>query len=563
MSVPSTRTEPVSAIWTVSVWVPAVIGFIGSLAVTAGSLSVGWLASVSPINRWAWLIPWRTTETGVITGTVVLTLGCWLMFWGWLRLGTVLRPFGPGSLRIVNLTTAAWILPLLACLPIFSRDIFAYLGQGRLMLAGQDPYEDGISTLSNWFQLGADTTWAQTETPYGPMFLWIEQLVMAVAGPDDPDLAIFLFRLVAVAGVVLIMVYVPKLAALLGTDGARAQWITAANPLFLISFVASGHNDALMAGLAVAGVWYAATGRGLAGVLLVTASLGIKPITMVLLPFIGLLWAGRGASWARRFGYWFLTAGIAGSIMVVVGLLNEFGFGWLTVMLGTGTGSVPWSPVGILAEGTKVILGSLGIEDNWVLDAFKTAGRLLSILIVIWLMFRGRHEHLMQRLTWAFTALVVLTPIIQPWYLLWLLPFFAVLGIRSDWQLKWVVFTVAFFVAFGAADQLFVWQFLGIGEQLAHLATFLSWACMLWILLLDPWTSSILKEEWHVRAALRRTVARLRGHAADSDASDGMMPAAERGPRAGVASTGRPDRTGDRTADQAGDKRAGQGTTPS
>ncbi|MGO1885260.1 MAG: polyprenol phosphomannose-dependent alpha 1,6 mannosyltransferase MptB, partial [Citricoccus sp.] len=273
MSVSSTRAESAAASWTVSVWIPAVIGFIGSCAVLAGSLAVGWLASVSPINRWGWLIPWRTSESGVITGTVVLTLGCWLMFWGWLRLGKVLRPFGPGSLRIVNLTTTAWTLPLLACLPIFSRDIFAYIGQGRLMIAGRDPYEDGISTLSNWFQLGADTTWAQTETPYGPVFLWIEQLVMAVAGPDDPDLAIFLFRLAAVAGVVLIMVYVPKLASLLGTDAARAQWITVANPLFLISFVASGHNDALMTGLAVAGVWYAATGRGLLGVLLVTASL--------------------------------------------------------------------------------------------------------------------------------------------------------------------------------------------------------------------------------------------------------------------------------------------------
>jgi hypothetical protein len=514
MSVSSTRTELASASWSLSVWVPAVIGLIGSLAVMAGSLSVGWLASVSPINRWAWLIPWRTTEPGVITGTVVMTLGCWLLFWGWLRLGKVLRPFGPGSLRIVNLTTAAWIVPLLACLPIFSRDIFAYLGQGRLMIAGRDPYEDGISTLSNWFQLGTDTTWAETETPYGPVFLWIEQFVMAVAGPDNPDLAIFLFRLAAVAGVVLIMVYVPKLASLLGTNAARAQWITASNPLFLVSFVASGHNDALMTGLALAGVWYAATGRGLLGVLFVTASLGIKPITMVLLPFIGLLWAGPAASWARRFGYWFLTAGIAGALMVLVGLFNEFGFGWLTVMLTTGTGSVPWSPVGILAEATKVILDSLGLPNDWVLDAFKAAGRLLSILVVVWLMFRGTYERLMQRMTWAFTALVVLTPIIQPWYLLWLLPFFAVIGIRSDWQLKWVVFTVAFFLAFGAADQLFVWQFLGIGEQLAHASTVLSWACIVWILLLDPWTSSIMKEEWHVRAALRRTVARWRGRKA-------------------------------------------------
>ena len=554
MSVPSTGTPP--ARWTGRVWVPAIIGLAGSLAVLAGSLSVGWLASTSPVNRWGWLIPWRTTESGVITGTVVMTLGCWLMFWGWLRLGKVLRPFGPRALGIVNLATALWTVPLLACLPIFSRDIFAYIGQGRLMLAGRDPYEDGISTLSNWFQLGADTTWAETETPYGPVFLWIEQLVMAVTGPDDPDAAIALFRLAAVAGVVLIMVYVPRLARLLGTNAARAQWITVANPLFLISFVASGHNDALMVGLALAGVWYAATGRGLPGVLLVTASLGIKPITMVLLPFIGLLWAGRGASWARRFGYWALTAGIAGGLMVAVGWVSGFGFGWLTVMLETGTGSVPWSPIGIMAEATRVVLGSLSVPDHWVLDAFKTGGRLLSVLVVVWLMFRGRHEHLMQRMTWAFTALVVLSPIIQPWYLLWLLPFFAVIGIRSDWQLKWVVFTVAFFVAFGAADQLFVWQFLGIESQLKQLATVVSWGCMIWILLLDPWTSSVMKEEWHLRPALRRLLDRVRlrrttGPAASRgtapDSTPWPAPGSAREP-AGEETTGRDRRTGSTTS---------------
>lgn len=510
MSVPATRTDPGSLRRNGRLWIPVVVGFLGSLMVTAGSFSVGWLAAVSPINRWQWLIPWRTTEYGVITGTLLLTLGCWLMFWGWIRLGQVLRPFGPGTLKPVTLATALWCLPQLFCLPIFSRDIFAYIGQGRLMIAGQDPYEDGISTLSNWFQLGADTTWAETETPYGPVFLWIEEAVMRIAGGDSPDVAIFLFRLVAVLGVVLIMIFVPLLARLLGTDEARAQWITVANPLLIISFVASGHNDSLMVGLALAGVWCAATGRGLTGVLLVTASIGIKPITLVLLPFIGLLWAGRGASWPRRFIYWALTAGIAGAVMAVVGALNGFGWGWLAVMAGTGTGSVPWSPVGIAADATRVVLDSLNIPTNWVLDVFKTAGRLLSVVVVLWLMFRGRHEHLMQRMTWAFTALVVLSPIIQPWYLLWLLPFFAAIGIRSDWQLKWVVFTVAFFVAFGAADQLFVWQFLEMEPQLRVLSTIVSWGCVLWILLLDPLTSRIMKEDWHVRPALRRLWRRVR-----------------------------------------------------
>ncbi|WP_258933001.1 hypothetical protein [Nesterenkonia pannonica] len=65
--------------------------------------------------------------------------------------------------------------------------------------------------------------------PYGPLFLWIEAAVMRIAG-DAPDLAILLFRLACVGGVVLVMIYLPKLAVLHGVDGARAQWIALANP---------------------------------------------------------------------------------------------------------------------------------------------------------------------------------------------------------------------------------------------------------------------------------------------------------------------------------------------
>jgi hypothetical protein len=88
---------------------------------------------------------------------------------------------------------------------------------------------------------------------------------------------------------------------------------------------------------------------------------------------------------------------------------------------------------------------------------------------------------------------------------------------------------------------------------------------MLWILLLDPWTSSILKEEWHVRAALRRTVARLRGRdaAVGSEGSVGVTPGAQLGSQTGAASTGKTDLTADLAGDRVGDERADQGTTPS
>lgn len=476
-------------------------GFLGSALVLFGSFGVGWLANASAINRWAWVIPLRTEPLGVGLSTVALTLGCWVMFHAWLLLGRALgedgrRRWRPGSLRLVNLTTAVWSLPHLLCLPIFSRDVYAYLNQGRLVLAGRDPYQEGVSQLENWFQFGTDPMWAQSETPYGPMFLWIEAAVMWVTG-NNVEAAVFLFRLACVAGVVLIMVYVPRLAQHYGVDGGRAQWLACANPLFIISFISSAHNDALMMGFALAGIYAAATaGRhwshGLLAAVLVTISVGMKLISMVLLPFIGLLWAAhlipaypRLNPWIWRFAAWFATAGISGAVLLLVGWINGYGLRWLMVLAGTGdTGKSFWSPVGIIDDALTNTLHALGQDPGWTLDTLRVLGRITSVVIVLILMFFGRDQQIMYRMTLAFTALVVLSPIIHPWYLLWLLPLFAVIGIRDDWQTKWVIFTVGFFLCYGAQDQLSIWEFLDLDEQMMQLSLATSALCVVTITLL-------------------------------------------------------------------------------
>ncbi|MDQ0093470.1 polyprenol phosphomannose-dependent alpha 1,6 mannosyltransferase MptB [Paeniglutamicibacter psychrophenolicus] len=470
---------------------PLIQGTIGSVMILLGSYAIGWLASASPLNRYPLLIAIRTEYSGVITGTVVLTLGCWILFRAWLRLGQQLAGWPEGSLAVVKKAVWAWSVPMLAALPIFSRDVFAYIGQGRLVAAGQDPYVDGISTLNNWFQLGADITWAESETPYGPLYLNVEYWVNRLVG-TSPDASVLLFRLVAFLGVILCMVYVPKIAALHNVSGAKATWISVANPLFLISFVASAHNDSLMVGLALAGTYYAATRRGVLGVVLIAASIGVKPITLVLLPFIGLLWAGSGASWGRKIRYWVYTASLVGIIMAIIGWANGYGFGWLTVMLGTGTGTVVFAPVGALNSVLSGALGTIGLPTDWLLPVLKLVGRLASVGLVLVLIFKGKHSHLVQRMALAFSALVVLSPIIQPWYILWLLPFFAITGIRDDWQLLWVYFTTAFFIAFGAADQIFIWQFLSdLDPWVKHLSTGISWVAMVYLAFLDPRTKQL------------------------------------------------------------------------
>jgi len=233
----------------------------------------------------------------------------------------------------------------------------------------------------------------------------------------------------------------------------------------------------------------------------------MKVISIVLLPFIGLWWAGRHASKLKIFWYWCITLGLTVIIMLAVGWLNGYGLDWVKVIAGTGSIWSYWSPVGAGGELLRVLVVELGLSDGeWVMPTVRLAGRILSVLIVLVLMFVGTYDQILARATWSFAAIVVLSPVIHPWYLLWLLPLFVMLGIRSNWQLRWVIFTVVFFVSYGAGDQLYVWQFLELGSAMEKLSWAVSAVLAVWVLYYDPWTSPMFKNEWHLRQTWWRIV---------------------------------------------------------
>lgn len=471
---------------------PAILqGFLGSLMMFAGSIGIGWIANGSPMIRHPIVIALRTEDWGVSVSAISLAVGAMLLVRSWLRLGQRMDTWQGNALGPIVTAIGAWSFPLLFAVPVYSRDVYAYIGQGRLMMEGQNPYEVGISTLSNWFSLGADPAWAEARTPYGPFFLWMANGVVAITGAQ-PDVSVLLFRLLAAAGVLLCVLYVPKLAELHGVNGARALWVTVANPLFLISFIASAHNDALMVGLAVAGTYFAATRRPIIGVLLVTASIGIKPATVLLLPFIGLMWAGAGASWPRKFGMWAATAALSFGVLAISGIPHGLGLGWVWAIIDPTPGFTGYSPSGFLGQQLEFFANALGLPGGTMASFLRTAMKWGAMVLVVVLMFRGDHSRVVRRMALAFAALVLLSPIIQPWYILWFVPFLAVTGIRDDWQIRCLYVGVTFFIVFGAQDQLSVWSFVPVSVDLQSLAFAVTLLFSFYLVFLDIHTRRLL-----------------------------------------------------------------------
>ncbi|PLC12586.1 hypothetical protein AUQ48_10605 [Kocuria flava] len=474
-----------------------VMGAVGSLMLLAGSLGVGWLASVSPLRQEPLIIAMRYTTTGVIASILLVAVGGMLLVREWLRLGQKLNRWGPGSGRWVLAAIAAWTAPMLVAVPLFSRDVYSYIGQGRVMESGLNPYEHGVSTIDNFFQLGADQMWSESPPPYGPLFLWIEQFVVAVTGAD-PDAAVLLFRALCVLAVLACMWLIPRLARLHGINPARALWLSVANPLFLTNFVVAVHNDAIMIALALAGTYVAAAHRtwkgGVAGTVLVTLSVAIKPITLVLLPFIGLLWAGRRASWPRRFVIWALTLALSVALLGLMGLVNGFGFGWVAAMSTPGSVWIWYAPVGFLGSLAASFAATIGADSGQWRDTVHTFFQALAVPVILWLMFRGRDEKLVRRLAWAFATIVLLSPMIQAWYVVWLIPLFAVTGIRSDWQVDILFFLTAFFMVYAVSDQIDVFPYLDLdlssGRLIASVVA-LSYGVYLWFI--DPATRRLFR----------------------------------------------------------------------
>ena len=473
------------------------MGVAASVIIMVASWGVGWLPQAQ--NSWfagtTILNPMRVWTPGVTISAVALVIGGLLLVRSWLRLGQALQlPFttesgGPNvgsvkesarkhrindhKLAIINRAIWWWVAPLTFSFPIMSRDVFSYLAQGRLLHAGLDPYGEGVSSLPGWFMIGADSLWAQSPSPYGPAFLLISQFVWFITD-GGPEWAILVFRLMFLGGMALCMWAVPRLARRFGARGDWAQWIFIANPLFALYMVAGAHNDTLMLGLLLAGFYFINHGwppevrrrRILLGFVLLAGSIAIKPLTVLVLPFAGLMliWRpGRRITYRARLIIWAKSVLVVGTVLVVFGAVTGLWFGWIEAMLTSGEAAFPYAPFGLLGLGLGWVVDAVfGTGIDPVAQTFYSLGTLAIAVVTAWLALMPRPKRPVLAAALALTTAVLVAPVFQPWYVLWLLPLFAVVGVWRGWASSLLYLLVTVLVVVGVVDQLAVSQWIPI-----------------------------------------------------------------------------------------------------
>ena len=234
--------------------------------------------------------------------------------------------------------------------------------------------------------------------------------------------------MLAVVGVVLIAAFLPSLARSYGKDPGLAFSLAVLNPLVLLFLVGSGHNDALMIGLLVAGLSIARRGHpgwgmvlcALAGAIKIPGAIGVFAIAWMAVK-------GSRPLWRRALA---LAVAAAVTVAVLEALTLAFGVGWGWIKsLGASETVTTWiTPSDLLAK----VVPHLGVPASTFLMFAHLVGYSIAAVICVWALRHLPTIGLPRALGVILLAIVILGPIVQPWYLLWgLVPLAVTAGVRT------------------------------------------------------------------------------------------------------------------------------------
>ncbi len=341
---------------------------------------------------------------------------------GWVGVGTVAWR-GQLSVRAAVVVLVVWSVPLLLGPPIFSKDLYSYVGQGLIAHRGLNPYTKAPAVLGNGPLLNSiASVWRHSPAPYGPFFVEMARGITAAVTSSIVS-QVMAMRALEIAGMALMAIFLPRIAARLGVDPGTALWLGALSPLVLLSFMASGHNDCLMVGLVVAGVSLSLDGRRSLGLVLCALGALIKAPAAGAVVFLAIDEL-RASGWARRT-WWVLGKVVALPVATVLAVTLATGLGWrwlepsnLKIPAELHIDATPTVSLGVAISRILSLLHVHASQAGTV-SAVQTAGGVLAVIGGIWLLVRFRRENLVRVLAALLVLVVLAGPTLWPWYLTW------------------------------------------------------------------------------------------------------------------------------------------------
>ena len=338
-----------------------------------------------------------------------------LLLMGWVSIPAALvfaRFFEcPGEFPVARLFF--WALLFRLCglwgVPLFEDDWFRYLWDGYRFLETGSPYGFAPAqafadeTVPSAFQRVLD----QINNPHLP----------TIYGPTT-EYAFLFSQLLAPASLIplkMLLIAVDLLLIRLLLSAAPAGFVAlyAWCPLVIKEIAFSAHADGLGVCLCLAALLLARREQFVAAGTCMALAVGAKVFALLLLPFVLMRAPPRAyLSFLGVLALLYLPFVLQGATdlaaLAVFAETWEFNAALYALI-------TPWLPAGT----TRVLLGAC----------------FMAGVAFYWLRYRGQSQAALPRGDLIFAGLLLVSPVINPWYALWLLPFAALRPTRWAWTL--------------------------------------------------------------------------------------------------------------------------------
>ena len=414
---------------------PAIAGFLVGLTAMATAASVPGSPfhprlppGVVPVGPFAWLA--RAVGVDGLRGSAMVWAGVIAVL---LAIGGFLLMLreawrGAVSLRTVVILAVAANAVVLTLPLLFSRDVYSYIAYGNIAgLHHANPY---VQTPADYpFDAVAALVgpkWFSTPAVYGPLFTGYASIVVRMVHAVSAQVEVFRWT-AAVAALGTVAVIATTVRRAWPTRAAFAVAAFGLNPVVLFQSVASGHNDLLVA-LAVAGTFALVRMRRDMPAIAVLALGTLVKATAAFPLLLLLVWCVARAPAGRRLRTLLTRGGLAAAIG---GLFAAPFFQLHDPTLGMFelAGHEGW-----LAPSRffRRLLDGLSGDSLGVVARLSFAALLVTAVVllcrIVWRegMRVGARGNPVQELgaawAWSLLLLMMLGPVLLPWYVLWALP---------------------------------------------------------------------------------------------------------------------------------------------
>ena len=375
-------------------------------------------------------------QAGEASKFVSLGVGAGLVYW----LAVVC--FARGTLPVRQSAWVFWtgaVILRLVILPVLpGDDLWRYRWEGLIQLHGFNPY--ALSPDAPILVPLRDADWLKINHRNFPaIYPPLAQICFAALALLGNSAwlykVVFLLADLACCGVL------RRLATQAGTGGERAAWY-AWNPLVVYAFAGAAHFDCLMILALLGAVWALEASlrgtitpvRGVSfdatpsllwlSVLLLGVAAGIKIVPLALFP----VWAFTVGSWRRALGLFpVFMAPLAASAIAygfprvpVFSNLRQFGNRFRV-------NDPIWSAL-------ETVTGSHGLANNAIYEW-------ITVFACLFLAFRFRRDW-RRGLLWVWGTVLLLSPVVHAWYVVWVLP---VAAWRGPGARPWFILSVSIF----------------------------------------------------------------------------------------------------------------------